>query len=112
MSAIDTPAIEVIGATARKRAAAGRPLREPIAIDAVSESAWSRLAERAVEPNAFYDPLWARAVSRRAHGHAGAKALLAWDGVDRNRLIGFLPVVSAWRALKVPVPVLVAAIRE
>jgi hypothetical protein len=46
------------------------------------------------------------------HGHAGAKALLVWDGVDRNRRIGFLPVVSAWRALKVPVPVLVVAIRE
>jgi CelD/BcsL family acetyltransferase involved in cellulose biosynthesis len=70
--------------------------------------AWSELAACAIEPNAFYQPDWARAVSAHARGHTGAKALLVWDGPEQNTLIGLLPVVSAWRALKLPVPVFVA----
>ncbi len=68
--------------------------------------AWSHLSACAIEPNAFYDPAWARSVSAHARGRSHAKALLAWDGPDR--LIGMLPVVSAWRTLKLPIPVLVA----
>ena len=70
--------------------------------------AWSQLAACAIEPNAFYQPAWARAVSAHARGRGGAKALLVWDGPEQKTLIGMLPVVSAWRALKLPVPVLVA----
>jgi CelD/BcsL family acetyltransferase involved in cellulose biosynthesis len=69
---------------------------------------WSHLAACAIEPNAFYDPAWACAVSAHARGRTQAKALLVWDGAEHKRLIGMLPVVSAWRALKLPVPVLVA----
>ena len=70
--------------------------------------AWSHLAACAIEPNAFYEPAWARAVSAHARGRSHAKALLAWDGPEHENLIGMLPVVSAWRALKLPIPVLVA----
>lgn len=70
--------------------------------------AWSQLAACAIEPNAFYQPAWACAVSAHARGRTGAKALLVWDGPERKNLIGLLPVVSAWRALKLPIPVFVA----
>ncbi len=70
--------------------------------------AWSQLAAHAIEPNAFYQPAWARAVSAHARGRAGAKALLVWDGPEQKNLIGLLPVVPAWRALKLPIPVWVA----
>jgi CelD/BcsL family acetyltransferase involved in cellulose biosynthesis len=70
--------------------------------------AWSQLAACAIEPNAFYQPDWARAVSAHARGLGNAKALLVWDSPEQNALIGLLPVVSAWRALKLPIPVFVA----
>lgn len=70
----------------------------------VPVAAWSELMARAIEPNAFYHPAWARAVAASARGHSGAKALIAYD--DRDRLIGLLPVQSAWRALKLPIPLL------
>ena len=74
----------------------------------VPQAPWARLAERAIEPNAFYDPAWARTVSAHARGHQGAKALLVWDDADRETLIGFLPVRWAWAALKLPLRMLVA----
>jgi CelD/BcsL family acetyltransferase involved in cellulose biosynthesis len=75
---------------------------------AVPEAAWTDLAARAIEANAFYDPAWARAVARFAHGKAGARVLVAWDSPTKRRLIGLLPVIPAWRALRIPVPVFVA----
>lgn len=108
MSVIETPATSVAEVCARRTSAARRPVRELVNVETVSAGAWRELAERAAEPNAFYDPDWARAVARHARGHSGAKALLVWDNARRDRLIGLLPVVSAWRALKLPVPVFVA----
>ena len=84
------------------------PVSEVTSLLAVPEKAWSHLADRAAEPNAFYLPAWARAVSRHAEGKSGARALLVWDGPTRTQLIGLLPVVTAWRAMRVPLPVLVA----
>jgi CelD/BcsL family acetyltransferase involved in cellulose biosynthesis len=75
---------------------------------AVPQAAWANLAGRALEPNPFFHPTWARAVEGHAEGKSGARALLAWDGPARTRLIGLLPVVSAWRALRIPIPVFVA----
>jgi CelD/BcsL family acetyltransferase involved in cellulose biosynthesis len=75
---------------------------------AVPQAAWADLAARAIEPNPFFHPAWARAVAHHAEGKSGARALLAWDGPARTRLIGLLPVVSAWRALRIPIPVFVA----
>jgi hypothetical protein len=68
---------------------------------------WQELAERAVEPNIFYEPAWLRAVSNHASRYRSAKALLAWDGPAKTRLLGMMPVWSAWRALKLPLPMLV-----
>jgi CelD/BcsL family acetyltransferase involved in cellulose biosynthesis len=75
---------------------------------AVPQAAWADLAGRAIEPNPFFHPAWARAVARHAEGKSGVRALLAWDAPARTRLIGLLPVVSAWRALRIPIPVFVA----
>lgn len=71
----------------------------------VPASAWRELHERAIEPNAYYDPMWAVPVAKHATGRGGAMALLAWD---RNRLIGLMPVRWARRALSLPVPLLVS----
>ncbi len=69
---------------------------------------WEELAARAVERNIFYEPAWMRAVSRHARDYRGAKVLLAWDGPAKKRLLGLMPVWTAWRALKLPLPALVA----
>jgi len=74
----------------------------------VPVAAWRDLFQRAIEPNAFYHPAWARAATQHAREAGGARALLAWDPEDRTRLIGLLPVVPAWRALRLPLPFLVA----
>ena len=69
---------------------------------------WQELADRAVEPNVFYEPAWLRAVSDHASRYRGARALLAWDGPAKTRLLGMMPVWSAWRALRLPLPMLVS----
>lgn len=104
MSAIET-AIDGRNGTAAS-ARRDETARDLVDLSAVPEVAWTLLAERALEPNAYYDPLWARAASRHARDRQDAKALLAWD--RNGRLIGLLPVVSAWRALALPIPALVA----
>jgi CelD/BcsL family acetyltransferase involved in cellulose biosynthesis len=71
-------------------------------------AAWQDLLARAVEPNPYYDPLWALPVAQHARGYRGARALVAADPQRPERLTGFLPVRSAWRALRWPVPMLVA----
>lgn len=81
---------------------------EIVDLFSVPQGPWAELASRAIESNAFYHPAWARAVARHAEGRSGARVLLAWDSPARTRLIGLLPVVSAWRALKLPIPVFVA----
>jgi CelD/BcsL family acetyltransferase involved in cellulose biosynthesis len=74
----------------------------------VPVAAWQELAARAVEPNVFYEPAWMRAVSAHARDYRDAKVLLAWEGPAKKRLLGLMPVWNAWRALKLPLPVLVA----
>jgi len=69
--------------------------------------AWRRLHERAIEPNAYFHPLWALPVSRFARDRSNALALLAWDRVDPDRLIGLMPVRWAQRALSLPAPFLI-----
>jgi CelD/BcsL family acetyltransferase involved in cellulose biosynthesis len=73
---------------------------------AIPVLAWRGLHARALEPNAYYDPLWALPASRFARGLAGASALLAWD--RNHRLTGLLPVRWAKQALHLPLPMLVA----
>jgi CelD/BcsL family acetyltransferase involved in cellulose biosynthesis len=76
-------------------------------LTAVPLAAWSSLCSRAIEPNAFYSPEWALAVTRHVPGDHDIKVLLAWDSPAKQKLIGFLPVTSTWRALKLPLPMFV-----
>ena len=79
-----------------------------VPIGAIEPSQWQALSERAVEPNGYYLPGWERAVSATASGRTGALALRAFDATSA-RLIGLIPVVSLWRAWKIPLPALVSA---
>jgi CelD/BcsL family acetyltransferase involved in cellulose biosynthesis len=108
---------------ASPRDAIGRRLQTAVAspdggafapLTAVAANQWQALAERAVEPNGYNLPDWELAVNAFATGRTGASALRAWgdaapapDGAAR--LIGLLPVISFWRAYRVPLPVLVSA---
>jgi CelD/BcsL family acetyltransferase involved in cellulose biosynthesis len=81
---------------------------------AVSIEAWRGLAERAIEPNGYYLPAWEIAVNAFARGRTGVLALSAWrDGPSAQGepapLIGLLPVVSLWRACRIPLPALASA---
>ena len=73
----------------------------------VAAPAWRALSERAVEPNGYYLPEWELAVNASARGRGSAAALSAWG--DTSQLIGLMPVVSLWRACKIPLPALVSA---
>ncbi|HRF10123.1 MAG TPA: GNAT family N-acetyltransferase [Xanthobacteraceae bacterium] len=88
-------------------AAAASRANEYVSLTAVPVREWSALHARAIEPNAFYSPEWALAVTRHVPGDEDIHALLAWDSPAKKRLIGFLPVTSTWRALKLPLPALV-----
>ena len=78
----------------------------PIPITEIALNHWQALAECAIEPNGYYLPEWELAVNASAQGRTGASALSAWSG---DRLIGLMPVISMWRALKIPLPALVSA---
>jgi CelD/BcsL family acetyltransferase involved in cellulose biosynthesis len=82
-------------------AAAARRLRD------VAPSAWDDLAARAVEPNGYYLSPWALAVDAGARRRSHVDALCGLTGA--RRLVALLPVVSAWRALRLPLPLLVSA---
>lgn len=88
-------------------AAAASRANELVDLTAVPLRAWSALYARAIDPNPFYSPEWALAVTRHVPGDENIDALLAWDSPAKNKLIGFLPVTSTWRALKLPLPALV-----
>ena len=97
------------------------------ALASIPVDEWRALAERAIEPNGYYLPAWELAVNASAHGRTGVSALRAWRDASPNRLasielapsedptseparlIGLLPVVSLWRACKIPLPALASA---
>jgi CelD/BcsL family acetyltransferase involved in cellulose biosynthesis len=83
--------------------AASSPL---VPLATVNADAWRVLADRAVEPNGYYLPDWELAVDASARGRTGASALAAWRD---TRLTGLVPVISLWRAWKIPLPALVSA---
>ncbi|THD70830.1 MAG: GNAT family N-acetyltransferase [Bradyrhizobium sp.] len=85
-----------------------------VPLTAIAASQWRALAERAVEPNGYHLPDWELAVNASARGRAGVSALGAWRDVspapaDAAQLIGLLPVISFWRAYRIPLPALVSA---
>jgi CelD/BcsL family acetyltransferase involved in cellulose biosynthesis len=77
-----------------------------LALTAIPVADWRALAERAIEPNGYYLPAWELAVNASALGRTGVMALAAWR---ETALIGLLPVVSLWRACRIPLPALASA---
>jgi hypothetical protein len=81
-----------------------------VPLTGVSLDGWRGLSARAVEPNGYYLPDWELAVNASAPGRIGAAALCAFGDPSRaSPLIGLLPVISLWRAYKIPLPALVSA---
>jgi CelD/BcsL family acetyltransferase involved in cellulose biosynthesis len=81
-------------------------------LTSVAASQWRGLAERAIEPNGYYLPDWELAVNASARGRTGVSALSAWRKAapdNTAHLTGLLPVISMWRAWKIPLPALVSA---
>ena len=81
----------------------------PVPLTAIAIDQWRALSERVIEPNGYYLPDWELAVNASAHGRTGASALAAWSDDKPARLIGLMPVVSLWRAYRIPLPALVSA---
>jgi hypothetical protein len=82
--------------------------RAPDALADIPAIARQSLAARAVEPNGYYLPGF--------DPEHGVQAFAAWDHSASNfgdcpALIGALPVVSAWRAYGLPLPIFVNADR-
>ncbi len=73
----------------------------------VAAGPWRALSARAAEPNGYYLPEWELAVNASARDRLDAAALGAWR--DASTLIGLMPVISMWRAYKIPLPALVSA---
>jgi len=73
----------------------------------VSAPHWRALSMRAAEPNGYYLPEWELAVNASARGRVDTDALSAWR--DASTLIGLVPVISMWRAYRIPLPALVGA---
>jgi CelD/BcsL family acetyltransferase involved in cellulose biosynthesis len=110
----------VIRSASLKQAAGKRPQAGAVLSDAsgfapltsVAASQWRSLAERAVEPNGYYLPDWELAVNASARGRTGVSALCAWGKAapdNTAHLTGLAPVISMWRAYKIPLPALVGA---
>ena len=99
----------------RPRAGAASPDSDTLApLGDITASQWRRLAERAVEPNGYYLPDWELAVDAFARGRTGVSALGAWRDTPTaqegtTNLIGLVPVISLWRAYRIPLPALVSA---
>ena len=94
-----------INPASAKHAEAARAL---VPLGAIEAGQWRALAQRAVEPNGYYLPAWELAVSATARGRTDASVLPAFDG-SSTRLIGLMPMISLWRAWKIPLPALVSA---
>jgi CelD/BcsL family acetyltransferase involved in cellulose biosynthesis len=83
-------------------------------LTAVGAGQWRALAERANDPNGYYLPDWELAVNASARGRTDVAALSAWSGATSAqdgaaRLIGLMPVISMWRAYRIPLPGLISA---
>lgn len=78
----------------------------------IPAEAWHSLGARAIEPNGYYLPDWARAVDATAHRRTRLSVLTVSRSDrqnDTHGLIGLAPVVPASRAFGLPLPALVSA---
>ncbi|PDT91134.1 GNAT family N-acetyltransferase [Bradyrhizobium sp. Y36] len=100
--------VDIAQQAALHPASAGDAMPARVPLVAIDPGQWRALAQRAIEPNGYYLPAWELAVSATARGRTGASALPAFDGTS-SRLIGLMPVISLWRARKIPLPALVSA---
>jgi CelD/BcsL family acetyltransferase involved in cellulose biosynthesis len=66
---------------------------------------WASLAQRAIEPNVFYDPAFALAAASVFGKDAGA--VLIWSHSAPRQLVGFFPATIERFRYGLPVPVLV-----
>ena len=78
-----------------------RPLEQ---LEAIAEE-WRGLAERALEPNVFYEPSFALPAARVFGRDAGA--VLVWSQTQPRRLLGFFPARIERRRYGFTLPVLV-----
>ncbi|WP_441232235.1 GNAT family N-acetyltransferase [Tardiphaga sp. 215_C5_N2_1] len=96
------------GMTAANRPASAPDALAPLA--AIAPEPWRALAQQAVEPNGYYLADWELAVNASARGRTDVAALSAWmTDAGMPRLIGLLPVITARRAYRLPLPALVSA---
>ena len=78
-----------------------RPLEQ---LEAIAGE-WRELAERALEPNVFYEPAFALPAARVFARDAGA--VLVWSQTQPRRLLGFFPARIERRRYGLHLPVLV-----
>jgi CelD/BcsL family acetyltransferase involved in cellulose biosynthesis len=97
------------GATDGGLRAAAKPLAPGalVPLRSVPHADWLALARQAIEPNGYFLPDWEIAVDASARGRTNVSALCGRN--EARNLVALLPVVSAWRAYKIPLPVLVSA---
>ncbi len=95
---------------ARERAGSNAAAEALVPLDTVSTERWRRLSDNAIEPNGYFLPEWKLAVNATAQGRTNVSALTAHVmASEGQRMVGLLPVVSAWRAYGLPLPALVSA---
>ncbi len=95
---------------ARERAGSNAAAEALVPLDTVSTERWRRLSDNAIEPNGYFLPEWELAVNASAQGRTNVSALTAHVmASEGQRMVGLLPVVSAWRAYGLPLPALVSA---
>src|SRR6516164_3472875 len=100
--------VEIADMAPRERAQSGSGAVTPARrLRDVAPSAWDDLAARAVEPNGYYLSPWALAVDAGARRRSHVDALCGWTAA--RRLVALLPVISARRAFRLPLPFLVSA---
>jgi len=88
-------------------AAALREANKLVRLRTVPPADWLALSRHAIEPNGYFLPDWELAVDASARGRSGVLALCGRNAA--RTLTALLPVISAWRAFKLPLPVLVSA---
>ncbi len=88
--------------------------RGTAALASLDINQWRTLADSTVEPNAYYLADWELALDASARDRTNASVLTARDDIPSSEcgagaLLGLIPVISAWRAFRIPLPVLVSA---